>query len=375
MSQPSRKLERELWRQVDQLADTVTLTRGTTRADGPHEAARQRQRIAAAWVYLSAVAAWADDHQLVQPLLRDTALVGRMNDASGCLWLMRAMAALTVHPATKWLMHPGYNPLLWAGTPSASACAGLVRWWCNDAPNLAAKPNSDGPPSIAGYLIGDLLQLLSPERRKAHALAQTPWWVADFLLARTMIPAAAERHTGLLRTIDPTCGTGHILIRAADLLWEWYTTGTMTPRCTSAPAATGGTVHDPYTAALMIRDSLDGCELDPLTAAVARLRITVYLGHHLTAAGAIPGPLRLATIPTWIVPRIAVGDSLLLGVTTRADYAAVHPHLAALDGAIPDGLTVRWPDDPTPATPAVDDLVESVQLTLDLDPNAQSGRR
>jgi hypothetical protein len=335
VSQPNRVLERDLWQQVDQLAPTVTLTRGTPPAGGVHEAALQRQQIAAAWVYLSALAAWAEDHQLTQPLLRDTGLVARMNDASGCLWLMRAMAALTVHPATKWLMHRGYNPGLWAGTPSASACADLVRWWCKDAPDLAVDEDGDGPSPIAGFLPGDLLQLLSPERRKGHALAQTPWWVADFLLARTMIPAASERRTGLLRT--------------------------------NAPAATGGTVHAPLTAVLMVRDSLDGVELGPLTAAVARLRLTVYLGHLLATFGVIPGPLRLATIPAALTPRIAVGDSLLLGVTTRADYAAVHPHLANLDGAIPDGLTVAWPEDHTSqaATPQPAER-EPIQLALDL---------
>lgn len=148
MSAPNRQLERDLWRQVDRLANTVTLTRGTAPASGPHKADQQRKQIAAAWVYLSAVAAWAEDHQLTQPLLRDTALVGQMTDASGCLWLMRAMAALTVHPATRWLMHRDYNPGLWAGTPSATGCAELVRWWCKDAPSLAADDPA-GPLSAA----------------------------------------------------------------------------------------------------------------------------------------------------------------------------------------------------------------------------------
>jgi hypothetical protein len=137
----------------------------------------------------------------------------------------------------------------------------------------------------------------------------------------------------------------------------------MTPRCTDTPAATGGTVHDPATALLMVRDSLDGCELDPLTAAVARLRMTVYLGHLAVGAGVIPGPLRLATIPAAITPRVAVGDSLLLGVTSRADYATVHPHLAGLDGAIPDGLDVTWPED-APAAGMLPAAPEPIQLAL-----------
>lgn len=327
-------VDRLLLGQVDALAGSVAFSPGTAPETGTQDVVERRREIAGAWVYLSAVAAWAEDHGLTPPLLRNRVLVAGMNQASGCLWLMRAMAALTVHPATQWLMHRGYNPLLWAGTPSASGCAELVRWWAKDAPSLA-DGDGDGPPSIAGFLLGDLLQIMSPERRKANALVQTPWWVADFLLARTLVPAAAEHPTGLVRTIDPTCGTGHILLRAAEHLWEWYTTGAMAPRCGHGSPATGGVAHAPGLAARMLVDSLDGVELDPLTAAVARLRLTVYVGHLLVSSGAMPGPLRLAAIPTWVVPRIAVGDALLLGVVPASEYTLIRPDLAALEGAIP----------------------------------------
>jgi hypothetical protein len=192
--------------------------------------------------------------------------------------------------------------------------------------------------------------VLSPDRRARHALVQTPHFVAELILDRTLIPAADDfRDERLLRTIDPACGTGHFLILAADYLWQWWTTGTLTAHAvTSQPPLTGGAVLPPAEAVRRILASVDGVEIDPLTAAVARLRMTVYLGHLMARSGLIAGPLRLHTIPGWVTPRIAVGDSLLLGEVSRAEYARLHPDLAVLPGAafpLPD---FTWPTD-TPA--------------------------
>ena len=113
---------------------------------------------------------------------------------------------------------------------------------------------------------------------------------------------------------------------------------------------TGGTVHPPVEAIGRILASIDGVEIDPMTAAVARFRMTIYIGHLMVRAGLIAGPLRLAAIPPTITPRIAVGDALLLGKVSRAEYARLHPHLADLPGAafpLPD---FGWPDGGTAAT-------------------------
>src|SRR5947207_552163 len=65
-----RGLRRALQRHVQHLAATITYT--DPQADRPRGHAEQeyRERIAAAWVYLSCVAVWAEDHRLVVPLLR-----------------------------------------------------------------------------------------------------------------------------------------------------------------------------------------------------------------------------------------------------------------------------------------------------------------
>jgi hypothetical protein len=194
--------------------------------------------------------------------------------------------------------------------------------------------------------------VLSPQRRKAHALVQTPHFVADFILDRTLMPAADTFRDETIRLIDPAGGTGHFLLRAMDYLWQWYTTGRITARrIPGRPPVTGGTVYPPREAIRRILVGVDGVELDPLTAAVARLRLTVYIGQLMAGAALIPSPLRLAAIPATVTPRIAVGDALLLGTgITRVEYGRLHPHLVDLPGAafpLPD---FTWPADPKPDT-------------------------
>jgi len=320
---------RTLLRFVDHLASTVS-SRGDD-ADQQH-----RQDIAAAWVYVSAVAVWVEDHGLVPPLIRSGPPGLVRNRASGALWLGRAFQQLAVHPATQWLLHPAYNPMLWAGTPSPSACTALIDWWASEAPTLSYPSVSGYPASITGWPIGDLLQHLSPHRRSRHALVQTPHFVADLILDRTLIPAAAKFSDEVpLRLVDPTCGTGHFLIRAVDYLWPWYTTGTMRPRAVpSQPAATGGTIRPPEKAARLILAGVDGVDIDPLTTAVARLRLTVSIGHLMAATQVVPAPLRLATIPAAVAPRIAVG--------TRCCWAPASPAPGT------PRCTRSWPTCPAP---------------------------
>lgn len=158
----------------------------------------------------------------------------------------------------------------------------------------------------------------------------------------------AFRDEPVIRLVDPTAGTGHFLIRAVDYLWQWYTTGRLTYRAvTGREPITGGTVHLPVEAIGRILAGVDGVELDPLTAAVARLRMTVYIGHLMAEAGLIGRPLRLAGIPATVTPRIAVGDALLLGTIPKAEYGRLHPHLVDLPGAAFPLADFTWPTDTT----------------------------
>jgi hypothetical protein len=330
------------------LADSSTFTRPIIKALRSHAnaiaqsmagpkgspAAIERALPAAGcWVYLSAVVAWAEDHGLIDPWLRPGATELRETwlTAGGDMrsWLGVAFTSLAVHPATRCLVDPRYAPLQ-DRDPGEPELQALVDWW-GKAPSLAYETDS-GPASVSGWIIGDLLQYLRDPRPDGGGggNAQTPWWVADFILDRTLVPAVETFPLETLRTIDPACGTGHFLIRKIDYLWQWYTTGTLASRQVKRPPLTGGKVRAPMDAIKMILAGVDGCEIDPLTAAVARLRMVVAIGQLLHRSGLISSP-RLDAIPAWVTPRVAVGDSLLAGKVSQTEYEALHPELAAIE--------------------------------------------
>lgn len=315
----TRRLVRALQQQAEHLAESIP--------------GRAAYRTAAAWVYTTAVTAWCEDHGLTpQRLRKDAEPARRWYAAQGGTaagWLAHTAADLAVHPSTWCWLDPRYGNPIRDASPGEQACRDLIAWWSTEAPSLAEQDDGQ-PPTIHGYLIGDLLQLLTDERAKANALVQSPPWLSDFLLDRTLPEAARDHPDETLRLIDPTCGTGHVLARAVAMLWELYTTGTLPARSGRAGKVTGWTPVTPREAARRILAGLDGVELDPLTAAVARLRVTITIAHLLHTAGALPGPLTLATIPPTIQPRIVVGDSLLAGKVTAAEYARLRPVQAAI---------------------------------------------
>jgi hypothetical protein len=331
----TKPLIRALRGHVDAFAEDLA-------GDGPGSPRFQQARpCAVAWVYTTVLVAWAEDHQLIDPWLRADAEPARkeflaLPGMSMSAWVGRAIASLCVHPGTWCLLDPRYNPLRQA-RPSEQVLHDLVDWWSADAPSLRYDVQK-GPGSLSGWLPGDLLQALSDERRKGFALAQTPWWICDFILDLTLVPAAGEYRDITLRTIDPCCGTGHFLSRKIEYLWELYTTGQVTPR-SGAGGEPVGEWHPvgPADAIKRILAGAHGAERDPLTAAVARLRYVVAIGDLMHRAGLLEG-LRLDRIPPF-QPPIAVGDSLLAGVISKTEYAQLHPKLAAI-------VNLGHPEDP-----------------------------
>jgi hypothetical protein len=324
-------------RAVSNLADDAQFTGDLARELGWHVDRFTRSMphdAAVAWVFMTVLVAWAEDHALISPWLRAGAKEAREQflaiPAGGMRgWLARAMASLAVHPGTWSLLDPKWTPLR-EGTPAEDACRDLAGWWASDAPGLAYQVSA-GPGSVTGWIPGDLLQRLSEERRKRYALVQTPWWVCDFILDKTLVPAAAEFAGQTLRAIDPACGTGHFVVRLISYLWEWYTTGHLAPRQARGGAAAEGTALPPAEAARRILAGVHGCDRDPLTAAAARFRYTVTLASLMHEAGLISGPRRLDRIPQFQVPVIP-GDSLLARRDdfSAVDYARLHPKLAAI---------------------------------------------
>lgn len=146
--------------------------------------------------------------------------------------------------------------------------------------------------------LGDLYQDLSEAARKKYALLQTPEFVEEFILDRTLEPALDE--FGLVVTatasdlqpfkmIDPACGSGHFLLGAFPRIldrWQRREPGTNLRELVQRTL-----------------DSIHGVDVNPYAVAIARFRL-------LLAAMRACGVTRLADAPGFRL-NLACGDSLL----------------------------------------------------------------
>ena len=138
-----------------------------------------------------------------------------------------------------------------------------------------------------GELMGDLYQELDPVVKDRFALCQTPDFVREFILDRTLTPAIETFGADKVRLLDPACGSGHFLIDGLK-------------RLVAATAA----VHKDWPRAKVLEHALGrvvGMDLNDYACALARARLV------MTAAE-------------------------LAGVNTLAEAAKFHPHVYWADG-------------------------------------------
>ncbi len=170
-------------------------------------------------------------------------------------------------------------------------------------------------PAWETRFLGDLYQDLSEAARKKYALLQTPEFVEEFILDRTLEPALNEfgRAEKITRTaqqelpgvnmegqerlyvpfrmIDPACGSGHFLLGSfRRILDRWQR---------NEP---GANIRDLVQRTL---DSIHGVDINPYAIAIARFRL-------LLVAMKACGTTRLADAPAFHF-NLACGDSLLHG--------------------------------------------------------------
>ena len=116
-------------------------------------------------------------------------------------------------------------------------------------------------PDLDTRFLGDLYQDLSEHAKKTYALLQTPEFVEEFILDRTLEPALAERPLEGFKMIDPACGSGHFLLGAfRRILDRWHA------------EAPGLGARDRVQKAL---DAVWGVDINPFAVAIARFRLTV----------------------------------------------------------------------------------------------------
>ena len=203
-------------------------------------------------------------------------------------WLRAGFEALAALPAGKALLDQ--HNLVWRAPIGADAAQQLLSFWrTQNADGTLAYDFTDA--SLDTRFLGDLYQDLSDFAKKKYALLQTPVFVEEFILDRTLTPAIAQCGIEGLRLIDPTCGSGHFLLGAFDrLLDQWHA------------KAPGLEARQRVQRAL---DSISGVGLNPFAVAIARFRLTV-------AAMRAAGIDRLKDAPAFTY-HLAVGESLLYG--------------------------------------------------------------
>lgn len=267
-------------------------------------------QVAVAWVLGTVFVRFCEDNRLIpEPYLtapegdrRDLAqaryevYVDEDADPTYRGWLERAFAELGGGQAGRLLFDRKHNPLFQIPL-SHDGARELVAFWRerDEAGELVhdfTDPlNEDGTEGWDTRFLGDLYQDLSEAARKTYALLQTPEFVEEFILDRTMDPAVREFGFDGLKMIDPTCGSGHFVLGAFRRLVRLWGEG-----------QPGRDVHERVRAAL---DSVHGIDLNPFAMAIARFRL-------LVAAMAASGVRSMVEAAKYEWPiHLAVGDSLI----------------------------------------------------------------
>jgi len=199
-----------------------------------------------------------------------------------------------------------HNPV-WELPVSGDGGIALMTFWTKADPDSGRLVHDFSDPDLSTRFLGDLYQDLSEAARKRYALLQTPEFVEEFILDRTLSPAIQEFGFREVRLIDPTCGSGHFLLGAFHrLVREW------------SRAEPGRNIRDVAQRAL---DAVAGVDINPFAIAVARFRL-------LVAALKVCGIARLADAPDFRF-ELAAGDSLLHGkrfMDIRGVQLSLDPH-------------------------------------------------
>jgi hypothetical protein len=183
-----------------------------------------------------------------------------------------------------------HNPL-WRVGPTADAAKALLEFWRKSDPDTGRIIHDFTDPEWNTRFVGDLYQDLSEAAQKMFALLQTPVFVEEFILDRTLTPAIQTFGYKVVRMIDPTCGSGHFCLGGFERLfrlWQEDNPG-----------------ENPRVLAQRALDGVSGVDLNPYAVAIARFRL-------LLAALRVCGIKKLADAPDFKI-HLAVGDSLLHG--------------------------------------------------------------
>ncbi|WP_329024158.1 BREX-2 system adenine-specific DNA-methyltransferase PglX [Streptomyces sp. NBC_00690] len=267
-------------------------------------------QVAVAWVLGTVFVRFCEDNRLIpdpyvtapEPDRRDLALarfeeyLSTADDPTFRGWLEQAFAELGQGQAGRLLFNRKHNPLFQIPLSHDGARELVTFWRERDEAGVLVHDftdllNEDGTEGWDTRFLGDLYQDLSEAARKTYALLQTPEFVEEFILDRTMTPAVREFGYEGLKMIDPTCGSGHFVLGAFRRLVRLW--------------GEGQPGKDRYERVREALDSVHGVDLNPFAVAVARFRLLMA-----AMAAAHIRTLAEASAYDWPI-HLAVGDSLI----------------------------------------------------------------
>lgn len=267
-------------------------------------------QVAVAWVLGTVFVRFCEDNRLIpEPYLtgptddrrelaqaRYDAYVESDADPTYRGWLEQSFAELGAGQAGKLLFDRAHNALYQIQVSHDGARDLIEFWRTRDehgvlVHNFTDPLDEDGINGWDTRFLGDLYQDLSEDIRKNYALLQTPEFVEEFILDRTLEPAIREFGYAEIKLIDPTCGSGHFVLGAFKRLNERWAEDRPTKDR-----------HERVKAAL---ESVHGVDLNPFAIAIARFRLLVA-----AMAAANVRSLTEAASYDWPI-KLAVGDSLI----------------------------------------------------------------
>jgi hypothetical protein len=265
-------------------------------------------QIAAAWVLSCVFGRFLEDNRLVDPprLSGPGERLMRARDEHEIYfrahptetdreYLLHVFAELRKLPGAKEIFgeHNAVHEL--PNWLSGDAAGELLKFFQRIDANTGTLVHDFTDPNWDTRFLGDLYQDLSESARKKYALLQTPIFIEEFILDRTLDPAIEEFGLEGFRMIDPASGSGHFLLGSFHrILQRWL------------KKEPGTNVRVLVQRTL---DSVHGVDVNPFAVAIARFRL-------LLVALRESGISRLQDAPDFHF-NLAAGDSLLHGVPGR----------------------------------------------------------
>ncbi|MFF9340030.1 BREX-2 system adenine-specific DNA-methyltransferase PglX [Streptomyces sp. NPDC014773] len=310
-------------------------------------------QVAVAWVLGTVFVRFSEDNQLIaEPYITAPDVAGRETaqaryeeylekdaDPTYRGWLETAFAELGAGQAGRLLFDRDHNPLYQIPLSHDGAGALIAFWREQQTGEDGGNEGESGPVLVHDFsdplsqdgtegwdtrFLGDLYQDLSEAARKTYALLQTPEFVEEFILDRTMTPAVREFGFEELKMIDPTCGSGHFVLGVFRRLVRMWVD--------QRPEI------GPYERVRAALDSVHGIDLNPFAVAVARFRLLVA-----AMAASSMRTFEEARRYEWPI-QLAVGDSLIkdrqlelqLGLGGEGEEVAIGDPLADFSYATED---------------------------------------